>query len=212
MRALAVLLLATPACTAPRPPTTTAASARNYPAPLYAGLFAKGALHTYTVESTHSYWDDQTNGNVEETFTSMRTCTVTDVQEVPSAIASRIECVDTRSDPFVSDAPAGVYVATADGLWSVAEMPRVAPTTTKDRLFAWPPVASDTEERDPQDPGWGTTTTISQAGPGWCRSFTFISGDEGDEQLCVADGIVVSGSASSAGGSSYAMTYTLATK
>ncbi len=220
MRVLFVSLLAVAGCASSRTVTTKAPAARtrSYPAKLYAGLFLKGARHTYTVESKRSHWDDQDpradkHGNVEETFTGSISCTVTDVHELPSAIASRIECDDPSAVLIVGDGPAGIYVATADGLWSVPEMPRVAPTTATYRLFAWPPVATDTQEPDPQNPGWGTTTTISQNSLGWwCRYFTFIGGDEGDAQICVGDGMVVSGSASSAGGASYEMSYALAKK
>ncbi|NVB82432.1 MAG: hypothetical protein HOV81_28895 [Kofleriaceae bacterium] len=216
MRVLFVSLIAVTGCASSRTATTKApASATSYPAKLYAGLFVKGARHTYTAESKRSHWDDQDpradpHGNVEETFAGSISCTVTEVRELPSAIASRIECDDPSGVLIVGDAPAGIYVATADGLWSVPEMPRVAPTSTKYRLFAWPPVAADIQEPDPKNPGWGTTTTISQNGALWCRYFTFIAGDDGDEQICVGDGIVVSGSASSAGGSSYEMSYSLA--
>ena len=220
MRPLLVSLVAA-ACTPSGKPATPlkvpAATTRRYPAPLYAGLFVNGARYSYTVESTRSHWDDQdpradTHGNVEETVTGKITCSVTEVRALPSAIASRIECEDTSGVLMMSDGPAGIYVATTDGLWSVPEIPRVAPTTTKDRLFAWPPVAGATEEPDRANPGWGSRIVISQSSVGWCRYVTWISGDEGDAEICVGDGIVVSGSASSAGGSSYASSYRLATK
>lgn len=211
VRSLLVSLVAAAACTRSGKPATTlkapAASVTSYPASLYAGLFVSGARYTYTVESRRSYWD----GNAEETFTGSITCSVIEVRTLPSAIASRIECDHSSAGLTMSDGPAGIYVATADGLWSVPEIPRVAPTTTKYRLFAWPPVAGEREAPDPDNPGWGSRIVVSQnSGGGWCRYVTWISGDEGDAEICVADGVVVSGSTSSAGGASYESSYWLA--
>lgn len=202
---LAPLLVA--ACSSPKPPPATSQapgpSVRNYPAPLYAGLFVKGAQHTYTVEARQSYGDEP-----EQTSTGSMTCTVTEVHELPAAVASRIECLGDV--PVVGDSPGGVYVATAEGLWAVPDIPRVAPTTAKHRLFAWPLVASELDEPDPANPGWGSRIVISQTGAGWCRDLTFISGDDGDARICVAGGIITSGAASSSGGSTYEMSYELA--
>jgi hypothetical protein len=211
MRALLVPVFLATACSSPRKAANApAASTKDYPAALYAGLFQKDARYTYTLDVSHSQWDDDANRNVEEHYSGSMTCTVTDVRELPSAIASNLDCEDDSTVTVVGDGPAGIYVATADGLWRVPEMPRVAPTSRKQRLFAWPPVASETDDPDPLNPGGGSKVTVSRNGArGWCRYLTFISGDEGDEGICVADGIIVAGSASSEGGDSHEMTYNL---
>lgn len=214
MRTLLVPLLLATACSSPRKAAKVpapAATKKNYPAALYAGLFQPNARYTYTLDTSTSYWDDDTNKNVEQHFTGSMTCTVAEVRELPNAVASRLDCENDSTLPVVGDAPDGIYVATADGLWRAPEMPRIAPTDTKHRLFAWPPIASETSDPDPQNPGWGSKISVAQGGGnGWCRYMTFISGDEGDDEICVANGMIVSGSASSSGGSSHEMAYTLA--
>lgn len=202
-----LLVLAACACSSPKRPVGTPPSPA-YPAPLYAGLFVDGARFSYAVESAHAYTDEQ-RGNVEDTVTGLLTCTVSEVRVVPSAIASRIECSSDNDVPIVGDGPAGIFVATATGLWRVSELPRVAPSTTDDQLFAWPPVERRTETPDPENPGWVTTVSIAKQGTGWCRYFTFITAHDGDAEICLRDGIIVSGSASSAGGDSREMRYTL---
>lgn len=202
-----LLALAACACSPPKRPVSHTATT-PFPPPLFAGLFVDGARFTYAVESSHEYVDD-VQGTVEKTFTGSLTCTVSDVRDVPSAIAARLECVTDNGVPIVGDGPAGIFVATAAGLWRVAEFPRVAPASTTDQLFPWPPVERHVEKTDPTTPGWVTTITVAQHGTSWCHYLTYISAHDGDEEICVRDGIIIRGAASSSGGDSRTMSYTL---
>jgi hypothetical protein len=204
-----------PAATvANRPPPS---SAKAYPAKLYAGLFVRGAHFTYKVDSESTYWDDSDpnadkSGNVTNKSTGTMTCTVAEVVELPSAIAAALVCDDSINVPTSNASPRGTYVATAAGLWRTDGIPAEAPSDPKTMLLPAVPAETKLVDKDPDNEGFWSETSISRSGDGWCREESSVAGDEGGSSICFGNGAITGGSASFAGGSSHDATYTLTSR
>jgi hypothetical protein len=198
----------------PTPPAHVATPAPTaVPAALYAGLFVEGTVFRYRLEARSSYWDDQDpranpQGEVEDTRTSVMTCKVEGVERLASRIVAELHCDDDLGVPVGDAGPQGVYVATADGLWRVASRDQAQQPLASGALI----LPADPVETPPAPDATGGAVSRYRGGDGsWCRTDVFVSGDEGGTTICLGDGAVVSGSASSAGGSSREAHYSLIT-
>ena len=188
----------------------TPAAPRRYPATLYAGLFAQGAHYRYEVDTLYEYYDTQDPradryGMVRETGRHEMTCTVVEVEALPNAIASVVECDDDSGVPVGGGDPAGTFLANESGLWRVDSLvdARTRPPVPGDELMASSPMV-----RHSEDDGVILDVVDSYDGT-WCWSIAYSEGDDGSFSLCFKDGAIVAGSSMWAGGSSREANYHL---
>jgi hypothetical protein len=217
LRRLVVLALLAAACGGKQPPPGPAPVANTrpsapapYPAALYAGLFRADATFRYHVATQSEHWDDQdpradASGMVRERGEHVMTCTVTQVEPLPRAIASVVECDDQTGVPVGGGDPSGTYLATERGLWRMGspEQARTTAPLPEDVIVPWPPV-----ERHRDDGGVWIDLDRGTA-DAWCWSKRWSEGDDGGVSLCFANGAIDSGSSQWAGGSSREAQYEL---
>jgi hypothetical protein len=171
----------------------------------YAKLFTEGAEFRYKVEHESSHWDEQ-NGNVKESSTSMMTCTVGKLELLSDRTLAPLDCDGDLGVPVGGAGPAGIYIATAAGLWR-AESVELAKS---DRLVP-DELLLPAKPRDKQGKPGQVTLTEGPRGT-WCASQFYAVGDEGGITLCFGNGTVVSGNASWSGGSSREASFVLVPK
>ena len=216
IRCLALLTLVG-ACGRHAPPTapapvgnSTPVTPLNYPAKLYAGLFEHGARYRYEIDTLYEYYDSQDpradpNGMVKETGHGEMTCAVVEVEALPNAIASVVECDGTGGVPVGGGDPSGTFLANESGLWRMEslEVARTRPPVPGDEVMASTPMV-----RHSEDDGVILDVVDSYDGT-WCWSIAYSEGDDGGVTLCFKNGAIVSGSSMWAGGSSREASYHL---
>jgi hypothetical protein len=142
------------------------------------------------------------------------TCTVAMAHAMDGKQMAKIECT-ADGDRVAGDgyAPAGYWVATADGLWhfdgskSMDEV-HAAPLDPKLMLIAATPAERQQESGD-MDNGDGLEMVSAKANDGgWCVGYAFAMGDEAGWELCFgADGGIASGNWFDAGATTNETSY-----
>jgi hypothetical protein len=174
-----------------------------FPAPLYAGMFVEGAKLRYELVTQSSQVDDQ--DTKADTTTSTMTCTIEKVEKIPDALVAHVACDAEVGVPIRDASPAGIYVATAEGLWRVDSMSAVE---TAARARATVMIPSSPRERH-SDSETQSESLYRGSGDEWCWSKSSSSGDDADTTMCFSHGLLVTGSATWAGGSSREASYVL---
>jgi hypothetical protein len=212
-RLLLVMLVA--GCGGPPPqpiPKSNTAPKQTVPAPLYAGMFVEGAKLRYELVGHSSRADDQdpnadAHGNVNEHDRQIMTCTVGKVERLQDAVAAPLECDVDIGVPVGGAGPSGVYVATAAGLWRFGSIEEVKLEALTAETAILPAAPSERQSGSEQS---GVVRRLTRgAGDSWCASHTYSGGDEAGTRLCFARGVLVSGYAYWAGGSSREVEYVL---
>jgi ketosteroid isomerase-like protein len=213
-----LLVLALAACGGsggkPTAVTTPTTADTAVPPALFAALFVDGKAFKYAVTTESSHWDDQDpkadqNGNVLETTHDHMSCRVHGLQNFSHAIAAKVECDDASSLGDLS--PDAVWVATGTGIWRLDAFPlddaAIDALDPKQMVLAAQPVETTVDSGDADT---GEAWSVVHEARGWCRTHTFVSGDEGGSSICFAQGFGLAGGGSSfAGGSTKDVTYEL---
>lgn len=191
----------------PIPKATVAPPKEVVPAPLYSGMFVTGSKLRYEFVMQSSRVDDDKSGNVNEADRQIMTCTVGEVTKLAGALAAPLECDVDITVPVGGAGPSGVYVATPTGLWRVGSIEEATIDALTAETAIIPAAPAERHSGSAQS---GVETRLSRdADDAWCASNTYSGGDEAGTRLCFAHGVVVSGYAYWAGGSSREVTFTL---
>ncbi|MCE9578143.1 MAG: hypothetical protein K8W52_33765 [Deltaproteobacteria bacterium] len=170
--------------------STPAAFAHGAP---YAQLFESGAAWTYEVATlvrfaeadlaAENHEQPETRGTIEVR------CSVTEVRELIGGVASQIAC---DGDPeAVGREPiiAGVWIASAAGVWRGDELPAAGSAVpTGDALLPPTPVAKHEAHQGEDDDG-ATSFDVAQKDGAWCETFVDASDYSLAETRCFDGGI-----------------------
>ncbi len=181
------------------------------PAAFYAALFEQGKQWSFSAEVRLQSPSTEGQRPKIKTHHGTLVCEVKHVERSLQAHVALVEC-DGPSIPQHPDTPAGTYVATADGLWRVEQVPRapddLAKLSPNDRLLArWPRAGerkvSPADSSDCEQ--WQKTHVFRD---GFCVSEGTACGDEGGFTLCFSQSRgLIGGSAYFGGGSTYDLRY-----
>lgn len=212
MKHLAPLLLIVAACGGKAASTTPGNTGGAASGPPYAALFEQGKSWTFAL--TFKSQPPPDIGPPSSGPAGTMTCTVAMAHEMDGKRMSKIECT-ADGDHVAGDgyAPAGYWVATADGLWhfdgskSMDEVHAEA-LNPKLMLIAATPAERHDETGD-MDQGEELQSVSAKAKDGgWCVGYAFAMGDEAGWELCFgSDGQIASGNWFDAGATTNETSY-----
>ena len=218
---------ASPAVTAPAeapqpPPTVDPPPAGPLDAaalsPLYASLFEKSRSFTFRVETESSHYDPDDkkadkHGNVVTRSKTTISCKVTELRELPGARAAVLDCGTKGNQSFTMGlddvTPAGVYAATADGLFRFPLGTR-GPTAFDPKAMILPRNPTPVRHEEKHDEGESSDELLQRKDGAWCSSRDDMVGDASHHSFCFVQGKGPSEMVGGwDGGSSHYATFTL---